>query len=80
MDIRNNHLVADLDSLPEAMRENYRPVPPHLQDQARHELAGRSETSVSFHAAGPLSDWARKERNKAKAKRKQAKASRRRNR
>lgn len=80
MDIRNNHLVSDISALTEELRENYRPVPFHLQEHAQRELAGRSDARVSFHGAGPLSDWARKERNKAKAKRKQAKTSRRRNR
>lgn len=80
MDIRNNHLVSDITALSEELRDNYKPVPFHLQEHAQRELAGRTETRVSFHGAGPLSDWARKERNKAKAKRKQAKASRRGNR
>lgn len=80
MDTRTNHLVSDLDSLPESIREHYKPVPPSLHADALRALDGQQEVRISKHSKSRLAQWAAKDRNKAKAKRKAAKASRRGNR
>lgn len=82
MDIRNNRLVDHemMAAMLEDERKNYTPVPEELNRAARRALNGKREVTVSMNSGGKLSEWARKERNKAKAARKQAKKSRRKNR
>ena len=78
MDTRNNHLVTEASLIAMTLedQQHYKPVPASLKSDALRELAGRHEVSIPKNHPGRLSAWGRKERNKAKRKRKAAKASR----
>lgn len=81
MNIDTGHLKMLSDSL--AKEQGYEIVPPDLATEANRVLAGRNEAFVDMTKPGPLVDWAakmRQERQKKKAKRKAAKASRKKNR
>lgn len=78
MDVRNNHLVADIAKVEESLRGNYTPVPTSLRDEAERELAGREQAYVNKSAA--LKDWAAKKLAKQRTRAKIAKSARKRNR
>jgi hypothetical protein len=80
MDVGRNHLVADIESVPEKMRGRYTEVPEALREAAKEELAGRPDVFVSPAKQSELVDWARNKRKKLRAKAKVAKQSRKRNR
>lgn len=79
MDVRSGHLVRDINTVPEAERANYTPVPPALFDEAQRELGDKPEVYVSPARQSALNAWAAKKRKKQRARAKLAKASRRRN-
>lgn len=80
MDLRTNHLVADINQLEAIERANYTPVPKHLQHEAERELAGRTSAYVNPNTAKNLAAWAENKRGKNRAKAKMAKAARKRSR
>lgn len=81
MHVNTGHLVTG-DEL-ERMRkgghpvDDYTPLPPELEHDARRKLDGRGSAYVSATDPNPLSKWRREQ---LKAKRKAAKLARRRNR
>jgi hypothetical protein len=77
MNPNNNHLVANVESINERIRNEYDQIPEHLNRAARRKLAGRSEAFVSKTSGGKLSKHAAGLRKK---KRQAAKAARRSNR
>jgi inorganic pyrophosphatase len=72
----------DKELLKALMEEGFRPVPQELQEEAAKELNGKEETFVNLKGSTPLAKWAKnqREKDKKKAKRKLAKASRKLNR
>jgi hypothetical protein len=64
------------------MEDGFRPVPEKLQEEANKELNGKENTFVDIRGKTPLAKWAKhqREKDKKKAKRKAAKASRKLNR
>lgn len=73
-------VVADITMVPEVMRGQLLPLPKHLWGEAQRALAGRPEAHVSLNRRKGLAAWARKERQRRRAKNKVARASRKRNR
>lgn len=70
MDINTGHLI-DLESMGELLKyngKNYTPVPEKLQGEAIQKLQGYCETFIDLEDDSKLSLWAKKERNKNKAK------------
>ena len=70
MDINTGHLV-DLEAREELLRYNgntYTSVPEKLREEALRELQGLSETFIDLDGCSKLATWAKKERNKNKAK------------
>jgi hypothetical protein len=80
MDVNRNHVVADIDSVPEEHKGNYTKIPKRLNAEARNFLAGKADGYVDPNKNSELSEWAKKEREKNRAKRKAAKLARKRNR
>lgn len=78
MNPHTGHLTTDITFI----TSEYKQVPADLEHAARLKLNGQPEAHVSLTSGGKLSNWARKERNAAKRKRKQelTKASRKKNR
>lgn len=73
MDTSRNHVVADINSVPEEHRVSYTPVPKRLQKEAKRVLADRTETYVDINSKSPLRIWAdkvekRRKKNKLSAK------------
>lgn len=63
MDTRNNHLVRDLEEVPEERRGRYTAVPQHLEAAALAALAGAAAVKVPRgKKGGALAAWAKDER------------------
>lgn len=54
------HLIAAVDAL--ALTRGYETLPKRLQEEAKKELAGHTDTRIDLRKGGPLQDWARKKR------------------
>jgi len=58
MNVENNHLVWDINDIPEHQRSLYTPIPNELMRSATMALHGRSEVYVSLKSGGKLSQYA----------------------
>lgn len=75
MNCDTGHLVNRemLDKFSKAERKRYSQVPDELDEAAKAELLGRSETMVNLSEKSPLTDWANRTRNQRKRDRKRRK-------
>ena len=80
MDVKNNNLVADINSVPENLKKQYTEIPEHLHNEAKELLDGASDTYLKPKHNSKLGLWVKDERKKRRAKEKMAKASRKKNR
>jgi hypothetical protein len=80
MNVKDNHLVRDIEQVPKKKRKDYTELPEELSEAAERKLAGEDEATVSKPSGGKLSKWAAGERRKQKeAAAKELKARRERN-
>lgn len=80
MDTSNEHIVRSIEALDAENQGRYMPVPRRLRAEAVRELAGRDSVYMNPDTAKGLAEWAAKKRDKARAKARKSKVSKRQNR
>ena len=76
MNPNTGHLVADLNSVPAAERDQYQKIPEALERDAEAELKGKREVQINLAHRSNLAQWAKNERKKNRTRAKIAKKAR----
>ena len=76
MNPNTGHLVADLNAVPVAERDEYQKLPKGLERDARAALGDKREVQINLEQRSNLASWAKNQRKKNRTRAKIAKKAR----